>query len=273
MTQKLRGAMPPIALSIAVALTACSGSQTSSNTAASPSASATVAPAAAATPATLAPAQTGAPAPANAPATSAPLAEPTPDRVAVRAPSPASSCDLPGGWWFKGSCVVQLVTGDGARFALPAYRGIALSMAFGANDAPAPVPFVVGDALGDGDVAGRLNGLVPFTGYGKRCLTASRTVAPCVGKPLLYLTVANGGHVRVRFNATPAMTIVSAKGFPGKLCAVATLVGIDPSRQTVWVVPPIFAVPSRTTLHFASAPTPQTYADGRNFTAFAIVCR
>jgi hypothetical protein len=188
--------------------------------------------------------------------------------------TPASPCDLPGGWWFKGSCVLELFTPHGGVMTLTPYRGVAVTMAVGDNDAPpAPIPFVAADAIGDGDIAGRINGAFPFAGYGRQCVTASRSLAPCVGKPLIYLTIANGGHVRVRFDATPVVSVTSARGFPGKVCAIATMVGIDTRGQTAWVVPPSFAVPNGTKLRFESQATPQTYANGGAVTIFAIVCR
>jgi len=189
---------------------------------------------------------------------------------------PSSPCDLPGGWFFRGACRLELVTAPGAAVALPAYRGFAVNVTFGANDAPGAIPFVVGDALGDGDITGRLNGTIDFRGYGDaKCVTKSRVLAPCAGKTVIYAIVVNAGRVRVRFKASPTVVVSSVHGFPGNQCAIATMIWGNEAGKGVeaWVVPPHFAVPNGVTLRFDSEPGAQTYASGGNFTVFAVVCR
>ncbi|HTA39345.1 MAG TPA: hypothetical protein VK760_09725, partial [Candidatus Acidoferrales bacterium] len=64
-----------------------------------------------------------------------------------------SPCNLPGGWYFQGACTVENVTAGGAVLVLPSYRGVSLAMTFGDNDAASRVPFLLGDASGDGDIS------------------------------------------------------------------------------------------------------------------------
>jgi hypothetical protein len=239
-----------LALACALAASACSGAS-SSNSADGAAANASATP----------DASLPVPAPAETVASIA----------GVRRPGPVNACDIPRGWFFKGSCSLQLVASDGATFALLPYRDISVTVKFGLNDAVGRVPFIIGDATGYGDVGGLLNGSIPFSGYGT-CLKADRTAAPCIGKALIYFIVANGGRVRVVLNATPEIDVASVHGFPGKQCALATMISAD-AHGTAWVVPPDFAIRTVNLLRFSSKPTPQTYPSGGSFTVFAVVCR
>jgi hypothetical protein len=198
-----------------------------------------------------------------------PVPPPRPGSVAKS----GAACDLPGGWFFKGACALELVTSQGALLDLPRYRGVAIALAFGESDASGSIPFVAGDAIGDGDVAGRLNGQIPFVGYGRACLNESRTATPCAGKALAYAIVVNGGRTTVAFKASPTIVVSSLHGFPGTSCSIATMVWSGAPGHAAWIVRPPASQPGGTLLRFESRPVPQTYASGGSFTVFAVVCK
>jgi hypothetical protein len=230
------------ALACAGALSACGGSSSSDN-------------------ATLA----NATAPAAAADTVAPSGGATPN----------SPCNLPGGWYFQGACTVESVTSGGAVLVLPSYRGVSIAVTFGANDAKSRVPFILGDAFGDGDISGLLNGNIRFAGFGEtKCLTPLRSPVPCSGKALIYLIVVNAGSQTVTFKATPTIALLSANAYPGKKCGIATMVWADPSRgEAAWVVRSFSAEPNGEKLRFDPLAVTARYASGATFTSFAIVCR
>jgi hypothetical protein len=186
-----------------------------------------------------------------------------------------SPCNLPGGWYFQGACTVEDVTSGGAVLVLPSYRGVSVAMTFGANDAASRAPFLLGDAFGDGDISGLLNGRIAFAGFGStKCLTPSRSPVPCVGKALLYLIVVNGGSAPVTFQATPTISLLSSNGYPGKKCGVDTMVWANPSRgEAAWVVRPFTSEPNGEKLRFDALAVKSKYGNGATFTSFAIVCR
>jgi hypothetical protein len=189
--------------------------------------------------------------------------------------TPNSPCNLPGGWYFQGACTVESVTSGGAVLVLPSYRGISIAVTFGPNDAQSRVPFILGDAIGDRDISGLLNGSIRFAGFGEtKCLTPRRSPIPCSGKALIYLIVVNAGSQTVTFKATPTIAILSANGYPGKTCSVATMVWGDPSRgEAAWVVRPFTAEPNGEKLRFDPLAVSAKYASGATFSSFAIVCR
>jgi hypothetical protein len=189
----------------------------------------------------------------------------------VATPAAKNPCDLPGGWFFKGSCALELVTPAGATFALPAYRGVGVELAYGASDVRDKVPFVAGDAVGTGDVAGLLNGTIEFAPYGRaNCLSLARKPVPCAGSALIYIIVVNGGRVPVKFKASPSIRVASANGFPGKDCGIDTMVWH--AGKPAWLVHPYSSAPNGNELRIDPRAQPQTYASGGSFTVFAIVC-
>lgn len=160
-------------------------------------------------------------------------------------------------------------------FALPSYRGLALTVTFSKNDVTGKVPFVLGDAIGDGDVRGRLMEQLDFKGYATApCLTQLRAPTPCVGKPLLHYIVVNVGNTPVTFAATPTITVQSTHPFTGiHQCGLATMVWADDSHLAMaWLIRPFVAIPNGKKLVFEPVAIPQLYPSGGAFTVFAIAC-
>ena len=243
------------ALACAALLSACGGAN-SSNTANAAADGAAAAPTAA----------ENTPAAANT-ATAAPV-------VPGGSVTPRSACDIPGAWFFEGACTVENVTSPGAILALPSYRGVSIAMTFGANDAKGRVPFILGDAIGDRDISGMLNGKIAFAGYGEtKCVTPGRSPVPCVGKALVYLLVVNAGNQTVTFKDTPTIALLRAGGYPGKKCGIATMVWTSPAGAAAWVVRSFSAEPNGEKLRFDPLTVAAKYASGSTFSVFAIVCR
>ena len=179
---------------------------------------------------------------------------------------------MPGGWFFRGGCAESTVTrSDGGLFTLEPYRGIAASIKY--PQASADTLFIIGDALGTDDIAGKLDGWMGFPAYGTvPCLTPDRTAVDCPGSALLYLDVVNQGNVGVDFRATPSITMWRRDGFGGvRSCELATM--ISPSGESAaWLMRPVRATPVGTRLRFEPVPAAQHYAGGGAFTAFAVIC-
>jgi hypothetical protein len=154
------------------------------------------------------------------------------------------------------------------------YRGISVAVTFGQNDAAGRVPFILGDANGDGDISGLLNGRIRFAGYGQtKCLTPARAPAECAGKALLYLVLVNSGAQTVTFKATPTIALLSAQGYPGKKCGIATMVWANAAGgEAAWVVRPFAAEPNGQKLRFDAESIKTRYASGASFVSYAIVC-
>lgn len=160
-------------------------------------------------------------------------------------------------------------------FSLPAYRGISITATYGANDAADKVPFVVGDAIGDGDITGKLNGKVPFSPFGiAKCRASTGAPLECTGRAVAYLIVVNAGKVPVTFKATPTIVVSNLSGFTSRDCGIATMIWLDPILlEAGWVVEPGSVIPNGQTLRFDSKPIRQVYGNRGNFTILAIVCR
>ncbi len=131
---------------------------------------------------------------------------------------------VPGFWAFGGSCVANELTSKGATIKLAKYQNITFTIAIGANNAKGKVPFIVGDAVGNGDITGTYKGK-KFPPYGgKHCVSGTGAPQTCPGKSFVYVEAINGGKATVTLSQTPAITIVDTKGFPGKnLCFPAPL--------------------------------------------------
>jgi hypothetical protein len=185
-----------------------------------------------------------------------------------------SPCNLPGAWYFQGSCTVENVTSGGAVMVLREYRGISIAVTFGDNDAASRVPFVLGDAYDNGDISGLLNGRIRFAGFGKtKCLTPGRTPVPCIGTAVIYLIVVNAGAQTVTFKSTPTIALLSVQGYPGKKCGIATMVWANAGRgEAAWVVRPFTTEPNEEKLRFDATDAQARYASGATFASYAIVC-
>jgi hypothetical protein len=189
--------------------------------------------------------------------------------------APFSACQLPGNWGFGGSCISGRIDPAGSTFSLAAYRGIAVSMSFGANNSGDGVPFIIGNATGDGDISGKLNERIDFPVFGTApCVQADYTATACLGKPLVYILIVNVGNVPVTFRSTPRIVVATTGRLRnGTRCAIDTMVWSHASPPSpVWLLRDKFAIASGGRLDFESRPTSQSYPSGGHFTVFAVVC-
>ncbi len=184
---------------------------------------------------------------------------------------------MPGGWYFSGACATGSIDGTGGTFALRDSREISTIVSFGPSDATQPHPFVVGEAAGAGEIAGKLNGRLAFPLYGTApCVDDRKAIRPCPGYPLLYLLVINSGNVPVAFPASPRIQIQGVDRFRSvSRCGIDTLIWSPvPGLGPVWLLHPMATAPSSANeLVFAPAPRTQQYDSAGAFTAFAVVCR
>jgi hypothetical protein len=158
---------------------------------------------------------------------SGPIEPPAPAAVSQgpvdRLPDAASKCKIPGFWYFKGSCVEFDMTAG--PLALAPYKGLTTKVNFPPSNAPPQTPFIVGEGTNATDITGTYGGK-KFPLFGSiSCLnTMGQTVTCPVAADFLYLIIINASPTTdVRFNATPAVTVTSAAGFPGKKCGSAVL--------------------------------------------------
>jgi hypothetical protein len=184
------------------------------------------------------------------------------------------SCEMPGGWHFEGACANVHVPSSGTRIALPAYRGIGVTVAFGPSDG-LDGSFVIGDATGNGDIAGKLNGVHPFPPFGRAgCLTAGGTQTPCRGHAVIYLLVINVGNLPVNFMSSPQIVVTSPMAFAGaQRCRLNTLAIVSrPRREPIYRQSAAFATPSHGKVIIPSIPALQHFESGGQFTVYAISC-
>lgn len=183
---------------------------------------------------------------------------------------------MKNGWVFGGPCLRGGLTAGGGRFALLEYRGVSVTIGFTANDAPEAVPFVVGDATGDGDITGLLDGRLAFPRYGTTpCLSAPGRTARCEGEAVVYLLIINEGTVAVQTYGAPEIDVRSLGRFhPGGSCSVDSMVLTDRARFTVaWIAHRATTIVSANMVHFDPEPVRQDYPVAGAFSVFAIVCK
>jgi hypothetical protein len=141
----------------------------------------------------------------------------------VRLPDAKSKCNIPGFWYFKGSCVeFDLKAGP---LALAPYKGLTTTVDLPSSDSPPQTPFVLGEGTNPATITGTYGGK-KFPLFGSiPCLnTMGQPVACPVGADFLYLILINASPTTdVRFISTPAVTIASTAAFPGKKCGSAAL--------------------------------------------------
>jgi hypothetical protein len=181
---------------------------------------------------------------------------------------------MPGGWYFEGACANVHVPPAGMHIALPAYRGIGVTVAFGPSDGPGG-SFVIGDATGNGDIRGKLNGVHPFPPYGlAACLAPDGTQTPCRGSAVLYLLVINVGNLPVNFTSSPQITVMSPTALGGaRRCRLNTLAIVArPQREPAYRQSTAFAAPIGGKVVIPSIASLQHYESGGQFTVYAISC-
>jgi len=197
-------------------------------------------------------------------------------------------CNMPSGWAFLGPCAAGNVPAGGTAFALRPYRNFRVVVSFGRNDSTG-APFVIGEATGRDDVAGRLNGVLDFPRYGSvPCVEAARTPIECSGSAILYLLVINMQNVPVTFTSTPRISVGNATVFARqRWCYSNTLapqsartdVSPAPSApgglrvpSAVYIERPPLTASRNGRLVLEPVPIAQRYASGGAFTVFAISC-
>jgi len=190
----------------------------------------------------------------------------SPDRVsasAIHHPMTATACNsITGLWEFQGSCVETTVKPTGRTFKLTYYRGLIVTVAIFKNDATAPVPFIFGDAIGDGDITGTVSGN-PFPAYGFIPCVSASTEKPvaCTGTAFVYLEAINAStSTTVTFNGTPRITVVNSGSYPGATCTLNIL--DKGSDGPFWLITPIQAAANGGFLQFKSAPITTPIAPG-----------
>jgi hypothetical protein len=171
-----------------------------------------------------------------------------------RAPDAPVTCStVPNAWEFHGACTAAKLTAKGATVALAKYMDITFKAVIGKNNAKGTVAFLLGDAIDNGDITGKIGGR-KFPPYaGKNCLSEFGKPTTCLGKVFMYVEVVNRGKAKVVLPDSPAITIVDTKGFPGKNeCFPAFY---HPTKPLGWEPQVhIEGKPGATTLHLPSVP-------------------
>jgi hypothetical protein len=170
---------------------------------------------------------------------------------------------MPGAWYFRGSCATGTVAKAGATFALAH------------NDGGGKVPFIVGDAVGDGQVTGKLGSQFLFPAFGNvRCVAFGGAKANCAGNAFLYIVAINAGNVTMTFDASPTIAILNARSFgETNRCNLYTLVWTNEGHADMaWAFHGVTAIATGRQLVFQPVSQPQEYKSGGAFTVFAIVC-
>ncbi|HTU81392.1 MAG TPA: hypothetical protein VMF61_04635 [Candidatus Acidoferrales bacterium] len=129
----------------------------------------------------------------------------------------ASKCDSlsPKFWDFGGSCVSDNLGAAGKKITLKKYQDITFTIDIGKNNAKAPEPFLVGDAVGNGDITG-MAGKIKWTPYGgKDCTAGTGPTEKCPGHAFVYVDAINLGTKTVTLEGTPSISIIDTKGFNG----------------------------------------------------------
>jgi hypothetical protein len=169
-------------------------------------------------------------------------------------------CEVTGLYYFHGSCVgfnmnmnsttvVQL-----GKFG--AYHGIKITTGLSKFVNPPKVntvPAIMGDAIGKGDITGKVKGKAfPLYATGNNCVAGNGKPEKCPGKVFVYAELINSSQYKLKPASTPAFSITSENGYPGKtLCfpAILTAKGWAPNET-------IGGKPNGKTLRIPAAPNP-----------------
>jgi hypothetical protein len=158
-------------------------------------------------------------------------------------------------YYFAGNCVK--FTMNESKSTLVAlgkyspYQGIKITTTFSKNSGgPSQgIPAVMGDALGNGDITGKVGGLA-FKNYadGNDCIGSNGKLTKCYGKTFVYAELINNSNYTLTPAATPGFAISDTHGYPGKTCfpAIYSSKGWTPETN-------LAAKPSGDTLDLPSA--------------------
>ncbi len=160
-------------------------------------------------------------------------------------PDKVSKCDIPGIYYFHGSCVafnLNMTTNTTVELGkYGAYKGIKITTTFGTFQNPPKgvksIPALMGDATGTGgDITGQVNGKsFPIYGHGQDCVNSQGKPETCPGKPFVYAELINSSKYTLKPKLTPKFVISDTNGFPGKrLCFPAILTKPGPHTVGGW---------------------------------------
>ena len=183
--------------------------------------------------------------PSSAPNGASPFA--VPDKKPTSPPVNTPCSNLTGTWDFLGSCKRRSLNSAGGVPELKRYGGIAVNLNCG-TDATGAVPFLFGDATGNGDITGTLNS-APFPVYGTSCVDPSSNPITCTGTAVVYLEAINTTTTAVNLTSSPRIDVTDQHGYPGKSCAVAVL-----QASGAWMITPITGNAKKHALSIKSLP-------------------
>jgi hypothetical protein len=193
------------------------------------------------------------------PSYAAPLAKPT------HPPKGSACATLANTWDFLGACKSQNLKPSGGVVQLKRYQGVAMNLAFHSTDAKGMVPFLFGDANGNGDITGTYGGNA-FPAYGTSCVNLSAQAVPCTGTAFMYAEAVNTTQTTVNLTQTPRIVVTSQKGYPGATCALAVL-----QSSGAWLVTPVSGAAGKHALAIKSAAFPVALPPGGFY--LAITCQ
>ncbi len=161
------------------------------------------------------------------------------------APDKVSKCNIPGIYYFHGSCVafnLNMTTNTTVELGkYGAYKGIKITTTFGTFQNPPKgvksIPALMGDATGTGgDITGQVKGKsFPIYGHGQDCVNSQGKPETCPGKPFVYAELINSSKYTLKPKLTPKFVISDTNGFPGKrLCFPAILTPPGPHTVGGW---------------------------------------
>jgi hypothetical protein len=142
------------------------------------------------------------------------------DAKATPTPTPCMKTNPPM-YYFAGSCVSftlkETTTTTVTLGKYKPYKGLKITTTFSTNTGgPAGgVAAVMGDAVGDGDITGKVGGKpIKLYGVGNDCLAGGKLVK-CPGKPFVYAELINNSMYKLKPQKTPTFVINDSNGFPG----------------------------------------------------------
>jgi hypothetical protein len=162
--------------------------------------------------------------------------------------SAGDPCKTDGYWYFAGPCERRSVTFPTREvsFGLPRYKAITTDIVQWTVDAPSmgpsrdksgTIPFIVGEATGDGDIGGTVGG-VNFPRYGTHCanmVNGSLVPGACEGKLLLYFFEHNAGKSAALLNESPQISVANAEIRRNETCGLDLLVPVS-HRTYEWAL-------------------------------------
>lgn len=126
----------------------------------------------------------------------------------------ASPCKISGFFYFHGSCLKKRLPAAGATFALAKYKGLTLALTIPKNSGQGKVSITMGDATGQGDITGQVNGQ-SFSAYPNPCAKSS-----CPGTAFMYFFFDSSVKV-AKVTGDSSLKITNAGKYPGTTCYVA----------------------------------------------------